>query len=65
MLYSSAHEMIFGFAKKPVTVANGLTFGKGKVVPEVNFTLPPMDLAHENVPEIRKWVIFQIPGRVL
>ncbi|MCD6254117.1 MAG: hypothetical protein J7J80_06930 [Thermotogae bacterium] len=54
MLYSSAHEMIFGFAKKPVTVANGLTFGKGKVVPEVNFTLPPMDLAHENVPEIRE-----------
>ncbi|MDI3517120.1 MAG: methanol---5-hydroxybenzimidazolylcobamide Co-methyltransferase [Thermotogota bacterium] len=54
MAYSSAREMIFGFAKKPVNVGNELIIGNGRVIPEVNFTLPSVNLDEENVPEIRE-----------
>jgi methanol---5-hydroxybenzimidazolylcobamide Co-methyltransferase len=35
MAYSSAEEMIFGSAKKPVTTKHGLVIGGGYVIPEI------------------------------
>ncbi len=35
MAYSSPEEMMFGFAKKPVTTKSGLVIGGGSVIPEI------------------------------
>lgn len=35
MAYASSGEMIFGFARKPVTTRSGLAIGAGVVIPEV------------------------------
>jgi methanol--5-hydroxybenzimidazolylcobamide Co-methyltransferase len=35
MAYASADEMMFGFAKKPVTTRRGLIIGGGAVIPEI------------------------------
>jgi hypothetical protein len=43
----SADELVFGIAPKPVRCGFGLEIGAGKVYPEVNFTLPAMDMTDE------------------
>jgi methanol---5-hydroxybenzimidazolylcobamide Co-methyltransferase len=54
MAYDSADQLIFGHAKHPVTCKSGLVIGGGEVYPEINFTLPPMMINAENMPEILK-----------
>lgn len=54
MAYSSPEEMIFGTAKKPLACGNGVLIGVGEVNPEVNFTLPPMAIREETLPDIRQ-----------
>lgn len=44
----------FGFAPKPVACGRGLAFGSGSVVPEINFTLPPLDINDDTWPEVRR-----------
>ncbi len=44
-------DFVFGSAPRPVVCRNGLTLGGGEVVPELNFTLPPMTLDEANYPE--------------
>ncbi|MCS7263656.1 MAG: hypothetical protein NZ805_02350 [Armatimonadetes bacterium] len=53
LVYDSPDELIFGVAKKPVKCKQGVVIGGGEVLPEVNFTLPPMPLREDNLPEIR------------
>lgn len=50
--YESADELVFGSAKRPVRLANGITVGGGRVFPEVNFTLPPIDINQNTMPGI-------------
>jgi methanol--5-hydroxybenzimidazolylcobamide Co-methyltransferase len=48
----SADELMFGVAPKPVRCGLGLEIGAGKVFPEVNFTLPPMNMTDATWPEV-------------
>lgn len=52
--YESPDELIFGVAKRPVKCGQGVVIGGGEVFPEVNFTLPPMTLHGETLPEVRQ-----------
>ncbi len=54
LAYADAAELIFGRSKHPLRTRRGLVIGGGKVHPELNFTLPPMLIAENTFPEIRK-----------
>jgi len=54
MAYSSPEEMIFGSAAKPLACGTGVLIGAGEVIPEVNFTLPPMTIREETLPDVRQ-----------
>jgi len=47
-------ELTFGLAPKPVTTRSGMVIGGGTVYPELNFTLPPMQIDAGTMPEIRR-----------
>jgi methanol---5-hydroxybenzimidazolylcobamide Co-methyltransferase len=51
---STSDELIFGKALYPVTTRRGLVIGGGSVIPELNFTLPPMSINEQTLPDIRK-----------
>lgn len=40
--YQNLDEFVYGTAKKPITLKNGMVLGGGTIYPEVNFTLPQM-----------------------
>lgn len=42
MSIQDERELVFGSAPRPVTTSHGVEIGAGRVVPELNFTLPPM-----------------------
>ncbi len=42
--YSNVDEFIYGSAKNPVKLKNGMVVGGGTIYPELNFTLPTMAL---------------------
>jgi len=46
------NDLIFGIAPKPVKTRRGLTIGGGCVYPELNFTLPPIEISVKTMPEI-------------
>jgi len=46
-------DFLFGLAPHPVRLKNGLIIGGGQVFPELNFTLPPMEVSAETMPEVR------------
>jgi methanol--5-hydroxybenzimidazolylcobamide Co-methyltransferase len=48
-----AEDLLFGFAPHPVTTPRGLEIGGGIVYPELNFTLPPIQINDENMGVIR------------
>lgn len=50
--YESADDLVFGSAPRPVRLSNGVTIGGGRVFPEVNFTLPPIEINDSTMPEI-------------
>ncbi len=52
MAYTEMQDFVFGTSKKPVTTKNGLVIGGGKVLPEINFTLPPMLITSETMSEV-------------
>ncbi|MCX7968040.1 MAG: hypothetical protein N3B10_06050 [Armatimonadetes bacterium] len=54
LAYESLDNLIFGVARKPVTCNQGVVIGGGEVLPEVNFTLPPMPLRDETLPDVRQ-----------
>ncbi len=45
-------ELVFGRARHPLK-RRGVEIGGGEVIPEIKFTLPPMQVAEQNLPEIR------------
>jgi methanol--5-hydroxybenzimidazolylcobamide Co-methyltransferase len=47
-------ELIFGLAPKPVSTRSGMVIGGGVVYPELNFTLPPMTVNAQTMPEVRR-----------
>ena len=46
-------NLLFGTAPHPVSTRMGMTIGGGTVYPELNFTLPSIEIKKENWPEIR------------
>jgi methanol--5-hydroxybenzimidazolylcobamide Co-methyltransferase len=50
---SNPADLIFGTAPKPVLTRRGLLIGGGIVYPELNFTLPPVEVSKSNITEIK------------
>lgn len=46
-------DLIFGHAPKPVTTRLGIVIGGGQVYPELNFTLPTMELSEDTWTQVR------------
>lgn len=51
---TSPDDFVFGFAPQPVVCGRGVEIGSGSVIPEINFTLPPMDINPDTWPDIRR-----------
>src|ERR1017187_5574564 len=47
----SRDELLYGTSPHPLACGLGLTIGGGQVFPEVNFTLPPMNMTDERSEE--------------
>ena len=47
-------DFIYGKAPRPLVCGRGLEIGSGQVIPEVNFTLPPIEINEQNWHEIRQ-----------
>ena len=74
---SGPQDLLFGHAPKPVNCGFDLTIGNGTVFPEVNFTLPVMDVTQATWPEVlahyeematnilKRAVAQKVPGIVL
>jgi methanol--5-hydroxybenzimidazolylcobamide Co-methyltransferase len=50
---ASLDEFLFGRAPRPVACGRGIEIGSGAVYPEINFTLPPMDISAGTWSEVR------------
>lgn len=73
----SPQDLIFGFSPKPVHCGFDLTIGGGTVFPEVNFTLPTMEVTTATWPAVmahyeematnilKRAVAMKVPGIVL
>ncbi len=51
---SNPADLRFGVAPKPLVTRHGMTIGGGTVYPELNFTLPPMYVNQQTMPEVRR-----------
>lgn len=49
---SEAEDLIFGAAPRPLETAHGLVIGGGRVYPELNFTLPAIQINESTWPSI-------------
>ena len=47
-------QLVFGRAPHPVTCGHQLAIGAGTVYPEINFTLPPMEVTAATMPAVRE-----------
>lgn len=52
--YAGLNDFVYGKAIKPVVCKNGLTIGGGYIYPELNFTLPTMQINENTMPEVIK-----------
>ena len=52
--YTNLNDFVYGKALHPVVLKNGMSIGGGTVYPEVNFTLPPMLITKETMPDVIK-----------
>ncbi|HSV32386.1 MAG TPA: methyltransferase MtaB domain-containing protein [Atribacteraceae bacterium] len=50
---SQVDDLIYGVSPNALTLKNGLVIGGGTVFPEINFTLPPMEVTTETMPEVK------------
>jgi methanol---5-hydroxybenzimidazolylcobamide Co-methyltransferase len=53
LVVSDPAALIFGHAPHPVRTRRGLVIGGGRVYPELNFTLPPMEVSLATLPEVK------------
>lgn len=51
---SELDNFIFGVSPNPVALKNGLIIGGGLVYPELNFTLPTMEITTASMPEVNR-----------
>jgi len=51
---SNPEDLIFGDAPRKVHTRRGLVIGGGFVYPEINFTLPAMEVSMKTLPEVKK-----------
>ncbi|MFA5266317.1 MAG: methyltransferase MtaB domain-containing protein, partial [Opitutaceae bacterium] len=49
-----ADDLLFGTAPRPLTTRHGLRIGGGIVYPELNFTLPPMEVTLATMPAVAR-----------
>lgn len=61
----SAEDLIFGTAPFPVTTRSGMAIGGGTVFPEINFTLPAIEVDDGCMPEVRRHYAEIIEGVLL
>ena len=54
VVYDNANDFVYGVSQSPVTCKNGMMIGGGTIYPELNFTLPPMLITKETMPEVLK-----------
>lgn len=50
--YDNLKDFIYGTAKYPVRLKNGMSIGGGIVYPEINFTLPPMIIEQDLMADV-------------
>ncbi len=74
---STPDDLVFGWSPKPVACGHGLVIGNGLVYPEVNFTLPAIEISQDTWRAIvgqyeemarqilRRAVALKVPGIVL
>lgn len=55
-------SFIFGKSPHPLKTKSGLDIGGGTVYPELNFTLPPMEITLESMPEVKAQYTMMIEG---
>jgi methanol---5-hydroxybenzimidazolylcobamide Co-methyltransferase len=48
------NTLVFGKATHPLTTRHGMVIGGGTVYPELNFTLPGIDIRKDTMPDIRR-----------
>ncbi len=77
LVITNADDLVFGMAPKPVRCGFELEIGAGAVFPEVNFTLPAIEISDATWPRIvahyeemarnilKRAVALQVPGIVL
>ncbi len=77
LAFPDPQDIVFGQASRPVSCGFGLTIGAGQVFPEVNFTLPVIDVIPANWGQVcghydemarnilKRAVALQVPGLVL
>jgi methanol--5-hydroxybenzimidazolylcobamide Co-methyltransferase len=58
-------DLLFGNAPKPLATRNGLLIGGGIVYPELNFTLPPMEVSAATMPVVTRHYRDIINGALL
>lgn len=59
---TSLRSFLYGRAPRPVACGRGVVLGGGSVVPEINFTLPPMDINEQTWAEVRNQYAEMITG---
>jgi methanol--5-hydroxybenzimidazolylcobamide Co-methyltransferase len=59
---ANSEALVFGHSPRPLKLKNGLVIGAGIVYPELNFTLPPMNITVETMPEVRNQYAQMIEG---
>ncbi len=50
---TSLDQFVYGRAPHPVTCGHGVVIGDGEMIPEINFTLPPMNIDVDTWAEVR------------
>jgi methanol--5-hydroxybenzimidazolylcobamide Co-methyltransferase len=58
----SLADFVFGRAPRPLSCGRGVELGGGAVVPEINFTLPPIAISETTWPEVRRQYLEMIEG---
>lgn len=59
---SRLDSFVFGHAPRPIRCGRDVRIGAGAVVPEINFTLPEMDISETTWPEVRAQYASMIEG---
>ncbi len=55
-------DFLFGMCPHPISLKNGMVLGNGVVYPEINFTLPNMQINADTMPEVKDQYLQMITG---